>query len=149
MKQLWRSTNANSIERYEKHWRSNSRTRRHIVKMVLTKTIVSMWRRDSGNKCSCTSAWEDITLMFDVTLWRSFPMRYLTTNKFVFCYPCILIWRRGSQDGIEIFYFMNDTKMSWKSININSYEINLKQVWIVSLNQMFQQSNIMVIRKEG
>ena len=33
---------ANSIKRYEKHWISNSRTRHHIVKMVLTKTMVSM-----------------------------------------------------------------------------------------------------------
>ena len=46
---------ANSIKRYEKHWISNSRTRHHIVKMVLTKTMVSMWRRDSGNQCCRTS----------------------------------------------------------------------------------------------
>ena len=40
--------------------------------------------------------------MSDVTLWRSFPMRCLPTDKFVFCYPCILIWTRPSQEKVEV-----------------------------------------------
>ena len=59
------------------HWRSNSMLLRHIVKIVLTKTMVC---DDETNVF--VPSWEDNTLTFDVTLWRQFPICCLPT---VFC----------------------------------------------------------------
>ena len=41
----------NLTVRWEKHWRFSSGKRRHVMNTVLTKMMVSMWRRHSGNQC--------------------------------------------------------------------------------------------------